>query len=601
MVIETKNKKTQGGDFIITINDSTKTTFTPEDFSEEQIMMKDAVKEFIEREVWPYKERFENKDYGFTKEVMEKAGKLGFLGVSVPEEYGGLGMDFISTMLVCDYISAASGSLSTAFGAHTGIGTLPITLYGTKEQKQKYVPNLASGKWFGSYCLTEPGAGSDANSGKTKAILSEDKKNYLISGQKMWISNAGFASIFIVFARIENDKNITGFIVPADYNNGIILGDEEKKLGIHASSTRQVFFNNTKIPVENMLAQRGEGFKIAMNALNAGRIKLGVACVDAQRRIINGSVKYANERIQFKTPISQFGAIKEKIAKMSVDLYASESGSYRAASDIKDHIEFLKSEGKTDQESELKGLEEYAIECSMIKVFCSEAMQNSSDEGIQIFGGMGFSADTPMEAAWRDARIGRIYEGTNEINRMVSVGMLLKKAAKGHLDLMNPVMKVVENAKSNNYGKLSSESEFAQEELLVQNIKDIFLLLTGAAFQKFGSELENHQIVLLGLSDILIQSYFSESVLLRTIKNHQRAHTNYSETHKDMTQLFLFNSVEKIKNKANEIVLSISNDKDKVGLLKHIDQMTRYKVHPNIVELKTKIADKVIEENEYKL
>jgi alkylation response protein AidB-like acyl-CoA dehydrogenase len=601
MVIETKNKKTQGGDFIITINDSTKTTFTPEDFSEEQIMMKDAVKEFIEREVWPYKERFENKDYGFTKEVMEKAGKLGFLGVSVPEEYGGLGMDFISTMLVCDYISAASGSLSTAFGAHTGIGTLPITLYGTKEQKQKYVPNLASGKWFGSYCLTEPGAGSDANSGKTKAILSEDKKNYLISGQKMWISNAGFASIFIVFARIENDKNITGFIVPADYNNGIILGDEEKKLGIHASSTRQVFFNNTKVPVENMLAQRGEGFKIAMNALNAGRIKLGVACVDAQRRIINGSVKYANERIQFKTPISQFGAIKEKIAKMSVDLYASESGSYRAASDIKDHIEFLKSEGKTAQESELKGLEEYAIECSMIKVFCSEAMQNSSDEGIQIFGGMGFSADTPMEAAWRDARIGRIYEGTNEINRMVSVGMLLKKAAKGHLDLMNPVMKVVENAKSNNYGKLSSESEFAQEELLVQNIKDIFLLLTGAAFQKFGSELENHQIVLLGLSDILIQSYFSESVLLRTIKNHQRAHTNYSETHKDMTQLFLFNSVEKIKNKANEIVLSISNDKDKVGLLKHIDQMTRYKVHPNIVELKTKIADKVIEENEYKL
>ena len=599
MVIE--NKKKQGGDFIITINDSTKTIFTPEDFSEEQIMMKDAVKEFIEREVWPYKERFENKDYGFTKEVMEKAGRLGFLGVSVPEEYGGLGMDFISTMLVCDYISAASGSLSTAFGAHTGIGTLPITLYGTKEQKQKYVPNLASGKWFGSYCLTEPGAGSDANSGKTKAILSEDKKNYLISGQKMWISNAGFASIFIVFARIENDKNITGFIVPADYNNGIILGDEEKKLGIHASSTRQVFFNNTKVPVENMLAQRGEGFKIAMNALNAGRIKLGVACVDAQRRIINGSVKYANERIQFKTPISQFGAIKEKIAKMSVDLYASESGSYRAASDIKDHIEFLKSEGKTDQEAELKGLEEYAIECSMIKVFCSEAMQNSSDEGIQIFGGMGFSADTPMEAAWRDARIGRIYEGTNEINRMVSVGMLLKKAAKGHLDLMNPVMKVVENAKSNNYGKLSSESEFAQEELLVQNIKDIFLLLTGAAFQKFGSELENHQIVLLGLSDILIQSYFSESVLLRTLKNHQRAHTNFSETHKDMTQLFLFNSVEKIKNKANEIVLSISNDKDKIGLLKHIDQMTRYKIYPNIVELKTKIADKVIEENEYKL
>ena len=601
--MSTKTTKSimQGGAFVIKKTSNLDTIFTPEDFSEEQIMMRESVKEFIDREVWPHKERFENKDYAFTKEVMQKAGQLGFLGISVPEEYGGLGMDFVSTMLVCDYISAGNGSLSTAFGAHTGIGTLPITLYGTEEQKQKYVPNLASGKWFGSYCLTEPGAGSDANSGKTKAVLSEDKKNYLISGQKMWISNAGFASIFIVFARIENDKNITGFIVPADYNNGITLGDEEKKLGIHASSTRQVFFNNTKIPVENMLAGRGEGFKIAMNALNAGRIKLGVAVVDAQRRIITGSVKYANERIQFKTPISQFGAIKEKIARMAVNLYASESGSYRAASDIKDHIELLRSKGRSHQESELKGLEEFAIECSMIKVFCSEVMQDAADDGIQIFGGMGFSADTPMESAWRDSRIGRIYEGTNEINRMVSVGMLLKKAAKGHLELMNPVMQVVEKVKSNQFGKLSDNSEFAQEKLLVQNIKDIFLLLTGAAFQKYGSDLEKHQMVLLGLSDILIHSYFSESVLLRTIKNHSRNNINYTETHKYMTQLFLFNSIEKVRNKAKEIILSISNDQEKIGLLKSIDLMTRYINYPNIVELKTKIADAVIKENEYNL
>ena len=600
MATDTINKKTLGGGFVI--NKSSKNSiFTPEDFSDEQIMMRDAVKDFIDREVWPHKERFENKDYAFTKEIMEKAGELGFLGVSVPEEYGGLGMNFVSTMLVCDYISAATGSLSTAFGAHTGIGTLPITLYGTEEQKQKYVPNLASGKWFGSYCLTEPGAGSDANSGKTKAILSVDKKYYSITGQKMWISNAGFASIFIVFARIEDDKNITGFIVPADMDNGITLGDEEKKLGIHASSTRQVFFNNTKVPVENMLAGRGEGFKIAMNALNAGRIKLGVAVVDAQRRVLNGSVKYANERIQFKTPISQFGAIKEKFARMSSDLYACESGCYRAASDIKDHIDFLRSEGKTHQEAELKGLEEYAIECSMIKVFCSEAMQNSSDDGVQIFGGMGFSADTPMEAAWRDARIGRIYEGTNEINRMVSVGMLLKKAAKGHLDLMSPVMKIVEKIKLNQFDKITNNSKFVQEEFLVQKIKDIFLLLTGMAFQKYGADLEKNQITLLALSDILIYSYFCESTLLRTKKNHDRNNENYSETHIQMTQLFIYSSLEKVKEKAKEIVLSIANEKEKIGLINSIEKMTRYNEYPNIVELKTSIADAIIKENEYNL
>ena len=591
----------KGGGFIVKKTSANESIFTPEDFSEEQLMMKDSVKEFIDREVWPHKERFENKDYEFTKEIMEKAGELGFLGVSVPEEYGGLGMDFVSTMLVCDYISSATGSLSTAYGAHTGIAILPITLYGTEEQKQKYIPNLASGKWFGSYCLTEPGAGSDANSGKTRAVLSKDKKNYLISGQKMWISNAGFASIFIVFARIEDDKNITGFIVPADYDNGITLGEEEKKLGIHASSTRQVFFNETKVPAENMLAGRGEGFKIAMNALNAGRIKLGVAVIDAQRRVINGAVKYANERVQFKTPISQFGAIKEKVAIMSANLYACESGCYRAASDIKDHIEFLRDQGKSHQESELKGLEEFAIECSMVKVFCSESMQNCSDEGIQILGGMGFSADTPMEAAWRDSRIGRIYEGTNEINRMVSVGMLLKKAAKGHLDIMNLVMSIVEKVKTSSFEKPLRDSIFSQEQLLVQNIKDIFLLLTGAAFQKYGSDLEKHQMILLGLSDILIESYFSESILLRTIKNCNRNNKNYSETHREMTQLFIFNSIEKVGNKAKEIILSISNEKEKNGLLKSIDLMTRYEEYPNIVELKNKIADSVIKENEYKL
>src|SRR5690606_24311664 len=329
--------------------------FTLEDLSEEQKMMRESTKEFVDREIWAYWERFEKKDYAFTEACMRKAGELGLLSVGVPQEFGGMGMGFVSTMLVCDYISGATGSFSTAFGAHTGIGTLPITLYGSEGQKQKYVPKLASGEWFGAYCLTEPGAGSDANSGKTKAVLSEDGKYYSISGQKMWISNAGFCNMFIVFARIEDDKYITGFIVENDPDNGITMGDEENKLGIHSSSTRQVFFNQTKVPIENMLSERGNGFKIAMNALNVGRIKLAAACLEAQRRVLNEATKYANERIQFETPIINFGAIKAKIADMATNAYVDEAASYRAAKNIEDRIALRVANGNSHQEAELKG------------------------------------------------------------------------------------------------------------------------------------------------------------------------------------------------------------------------------------------------------
>jgi len=315
MNTETTNKDLlRGGQFLVKEIDC-EDIFTPEDFSEEQRMMRDSVKEFVDREIWPNKARFEQKDYALTEESMRKAGELGFLSVAVPEEYDGMGMGFVDTMLVCDYISGATGSFSTAFGAHTGIGTMPITLYGTEEQKKKYVPKLASGEWFGAYCLTEPSAGSDANSGKTKAILSDDGKYYSITGQKMWISNAGFCNLMIVFARIEDDKYITGFIVENDSSNGITMGEEEHKLGIRASSTRQVFFNETKVPVENMLSTRGNGFKIAMNSLNVGRIKLAAACLDAQRRVISESIKYANERVQFKTPIANLGLSVKKLLK----------------------------------------------------------------------------------------------------------------------------------------------------------------------------------------------------------------------------------------------------------------------------------------------
>ena len=382
----------RGGQFLVK-ETKCDDVFTPEDFSEEQTMMKEAVMEFNDREIIPHKARFEAKDYALTEECMRKAGELGFLGVAVPDAYGGMDMGFVSTMLVCDYISSGTGSFSTAFGAHTGIGTMPITLYGTEEQKKKYVPKLASGEWFGAYCLTEPGAGSDANSGKTTATLSEDGKSYKINGQKMWISNAGFCSLMIVFARIKDDKNITGFIVENDSENGITMGEEEHKLGIRASSTRQVFFNDTVVPVENMLSERGNGFKIAMNALNVGRIKLAAACLDSQRRITSLGVQYANERKQFNTPISDFGAIKTKIAEMATSAYAGESACYRAAKNIEDRIAIRQASGNTHQEAELKGVEEYAIECSILKVAVSEDVQNCADEGIQIFGGMGFSEE----------------------------------------------------------------------------------------------------------------------------------------------------------------------------------------------------------------
>ena len=596
--MELKTKSTvKGGEFIIK-DSNPEDIFTPEDFSQEHIMMKESVQEFIDREIWPYKERFEKKDYEFTKQCMQKAGELGFLGVSVPENYGGMGMDFVSTMLVCDYISGATGSFSTAFGAHTGIGTMPIVLYGTEEQKEKYVPKLASGEWFGAYCLTEPGAGSDANSGKTKAVLTEDGRHYLISGQKMWISNAGFANIFIVFARIEDDKNITGFIVPNNPLNGITLGDEENKLGIHASSTRQVFFNETKVPIENMLAGRGDGFKIAMNALNVGRIKLGVACLEAQRRVISNAVHYANERVQFSKPIAHFGAIKEKIARMATSCYVGESANYRAAHDIELKIRSLRQDGLDHQKAELKGVEEFAIECSMIKVGTSEDIQNCADDGIQILGGMGFSADTPMESAWRDARIGRIYEGTNEINRMLSVGMLFKKSMRGELDLMKAVMDVTSKVSSEKSDEnIDPDQILFLERQIVKNLKKIFLLISGYAFQKYGQELDKNQQLLIGLSNIMIEVYFSESAILRTLKNNKKgADMKYQI---DMTSIYVFEATEIVIKSSKELIANISTGDEQLNLMKRVNRLCSYDQIPDIISLKNRVADRVIAKNQY--
>ena len=599
--MEAKEKNIlRGGQFLVKEIDCDE-IFTPEDFSEEQNMMKDAVTEFVDREVWPHKARFETKDYAFTKEVMEKAGALGFLGVAVPEEYDGLGMGFVSTMLVCDYISGTSGSLSTAFGAHTGIGTMPITLYGTEEQKKKYVPKLATGEWFGAYCLTEPGAGSDANSGKTKAVLSDDGKHYLISGQKMWISNAGFCNVMIVFARIEDDKYITGFIVENDPSNGITMGEEEHKLGIRSSSTRQVFFSDTKVPVENMLSERGNGFKIAMNALNVGRIKLAAACLDAQRRLITESIKYANERVQFKTPISKFGAIRQKIAEMSTNCWVGETASYRAAKNIEDRIALRRTNGKdTHQEAELKGVEEYAIECSILKVAVSEHVQKCADEGIQIFGGMGFSEDTPMESAWRDARIARIYEGTNEINRMISIGMLIKKAMKGHVDLLGPATAVaneltgIPSFEQPDYSVL-----FAEEKQIIVNLKKLFLMVSGAALQKYGEKIEEHQQLMLAASDILIQIYMAESALLRAEKLAKKEGEEKVKEQIAMAKLNLFHAIDIIETAGKHSIISFTQGDEQRMMLMGLKRYIKYVNMPNIIELRNIIADKVTEENKY--
>ena len=591
----------KGGEFIIKetqCND----IFTPEDFTDEQKMMRDAVRDFADKEIWGKKDEFEQHNYQLTADVMTKAGNLGFLGVGVPEEYGGLGMPFTSSMLVCDYISGSSGSTSTAFGAHTGIGTMPILLYGTEDQKKKYIPKLASGEHIGAYCLTEPSAGSDANNGKTKAVLSNDKKHYLITGQKMWISNAGFANILTVFARIGDDKNITAFIIENDPENGIKMGKEESKLGIHSSSTRQIFFNETKVPVENMLSERGGGFKIAMNALNIGRIKLAAACLDAERRVTTASVQYANEREQFKTKIIDFGAIKEKIAKMAMDTYVGESATYRAAKDIEDRIAALKDQGKSHQEAELKGAEEFVIECSILKVALSEDAQNCSDQGIQIFGGMGYSTETPMESAWRDSRIARIYEGTNEINRLVTIGMLIKKGMKGELKLMEKAEEVAnELTDIPSFDVPSFDSLFDEEKYLISNLKKVFLMLSGAGLKKYGMDLENHQEVLLSISDILIEIYMSESAILRTEKNCKRYGAEKYSAQIAASKLYLFEACELIISKSRELIFSLSDGSEQKFLLMGLKRFTKYYNYPKPIDLKRTIANIVAKENKYTL
>lgn len=597
-----QTKTIRGGEFIIRDTEASE-VFIPEEFSEEQTMIAQTCTDFLRTEVWPRLEELDSaKSPELITMLMDKAGELGLLGIAVPEEYGGYGMDFNTSMLVTE-CTGAGHSFSVALSAHTGIGTLPIVYYGNEEQKKKYLPKLASGEWKSAYCLTEPDSGSDANSGKTRAVLSADGKKYVLNGQKMWITNGGFADIFIVFAKIadENgalDKNLSAFIVEKSFG-GITMNEPEQKMGIKGSDTRQIFFNDCEVPVENLLSERGNGFKIAVNILNIGRIKLAAAALGGAKRVLDFAIHYANERKQFGVSIASFGAIKHKLAEMAVRIFASESAAYRAGQDIENLIGTLKASGISDAEAKLKALEEYAIECAVMKVHGSEVLDYVADEGVQIYGGMGYSADAPMDRAYRDSRINRIFEGTNEINRLLTVDMLLKRAMKGRLDLMGPAMAVSKEIMSiPDFSSEDADTPFAVEKKILKNLKKAILMVAGAAVQKFMMQLPDEQEVIMNIADMGIELYVAESVLLRVEKLAQLRGIEQVSLQYKMAQVYLYEAVENIARSGRSAITSFAVSDELRVMLMGLKRFT--KAEPvNLKQLRREIADHFIAQNSY--
>jgi alkylation response protein AidB-like acyl-CoA dehydrogenase len=592
MVTSTKNSTTRGGEFLIR-ETSAQNIFIPEEWNEEQRMIEKTCYDFVEKEIWPRLDEIDSmKDPALMPALLDKAGELGLLGTSVPPELGGFGMSFNTTMLVAEALGA-SYSFAVAYGAHTGIGTLPILYFGTEEQKKKYVPKLATGEWKACYCLTEPDSGSDANSGKTKATLTADGKHYVINGQKMWITNGGFADVMIVFAKVDNDKNLTAFIVERGFG-GITMNAEERKMGIKGSSTRQIFFNDCKVPVENMLSERENGFKIAVNVLNIGRIKLGAGAVGGAKMALKTAVNYAKERKQFGQSISEFGAIKYKIAEIATRIFASESAHYRAGQNIDDWYDKLVAEGIESGQARLKSLEEYAIECAILKVHGSEILDYSVDEGVQIYGGMGYSAEAPMDRAYRDARINRIFEGTNEINRLLTVDMLLKRAMKGTLDLMTPAMEVQKELMSiPDFGSGESEGLFAAEKKALVNLKKAGLMVAGAAVQKFMMKLSDEQEIIMNMADMLIEGYVAESTLLRVEKLISQRGEQACEIEKAMALITLHEAMQKAAAAGREAITSFANGDEMRMMLLGLKRFT--KIEPvNLKEARRKVADAIL-------
>jgi alkylation response protein AidB-like acyl-CoA dehydrogenase len=590
-------KAIQGGEFLVRETPA-QDIFIPEQFTEEQRMMAQACQDFIDTEINPNIEAIDGmKDPDLVPSIFKKAGELGLLGIAVPEEYGGMGMSFNTSMLIADIIGGA-GSFSTTYGAHTGIGTLPILYYGTEAQKQQYLPKLATGEWAACYCLTEPDAGSDANSGKTKAVLSPDGKHYLLTGQKMWISNAGFADLFIVFAKIEDDKNLTAFIVEKTFG-GISMNEEEKKMGIKGSSTRQVFFNDCPVPVENMLSDRQNGFKIAVNILNIGRVKLGAGVLGGVRTVISHAINYSTERKQFGVSINTFGAMKSKLAEMAARTYVTESLCYRAGQDIEDRINTYIAEGMKESEAKLKGVEAFAIECAIAKIHGSEVLDYVVDQGVQIYGGMGYSADAPMERAYRDARISRIYEGTNEINRMLMVGMLLKRAMKGEVNLFEPAMAISKELTSvPSFESIDTSELFASEKEVLKNLKKVFLMVGGKAAMALQDKIEDEQEVMMNLADIMTEIYATESAILRTEKLISLKGEAACANQIAMTQVYLAGAVDKINAAAKEAIASFTSGDEQKVMMMGLKRYTKAEL-VNTKELRRKIADHMIAQGKY--
>lgn len=589
------NQPIKGGEFIIR-DTAPKDIFTPEEFTEEHKMIASMCEDFILQEIIPNLDRIDNLEEGLMPSLLKKAGELGLLGLSIPEEYGGMGVDFKTTLLATEYLGLGF-SFSVAYGAHTGIGTLPLLYYGNDEQKNKYVAKLASGEWAAAYCLTEPGAGSDANSGKTKAELSSDGNYYSITGQKMWITNGGFANLFTVFAKIEDDENLTAFLVEAD-SEGISLNPEEKKMGIKGSSTRQVFFNNVKVPVENMLSERGNGFKIALNILNIGRIKLGAAVMGGAKGGINESVRYALEREQFGRSISKYGAIRHKIAEQVIQTYVVESATYRAGQNIDDAIKGLMEGGMDKAQATLKGIELFAPECAVIKVAGSECLDFVVDEAVQIFGGMGYSAEASVERAYRDSRINRIFEGTNEINRMLTVDMVLRRAMKGELDLMGPAMKVAGELMSIPEIKEPSNTPLGDEQNMLDGFKKTILMVAGSAVQKLMQTLAKEQEVLMNIADVAIWTYLAESVYLRVQKKIDSQGEAACEHDIAIAKTYFYDTADKIAKAAKDAIQSFAEGDEARMMLMGLKRFTKTQAF-NPKAARQTIAQKLITDGKY--
>lgn len=587
----------KGGEFLIRETQAHE-IFIPEQWSEEQKMIAQTCKDFLDQEVFPRLVEIDSmKDPKLMPSIMDKAGELGLLGTSVPPELGGFGMDFNTTMLVAEIIGAGH-SVAVALSAHTGIGTLPILYYGNDQQKNKYIPKLATGEWKAAYALTEPDSGSDANSGKTKAVLSADGKHYVLNGQKMWITNGGFADIFVVFAKIDNDKNLSAFIVEKSFG-GITMNEEEHKMGIKGSSTRQIFFNDCKVPAENLLSERENGFKIAVNILNVGRIKLGAAAVGGSKKTISVAVNYAKERKQFGTSIANFGAIKHKISEMVTRVFASESACYRAGQNIDDAYNAFLTGGMESGKARLKSLEEFAIECAILKVHGSEVLDFAVDEGVQIYGGMGFSADGPMDRAYRDARINRIFEGTNEINRILTIDMLMKRAMKGQIDLMTPAMAVQKELMAvPDFNTTEDDGVFSKEKKALHNLKKAGLMVAGAAVQKFMMKLSEEQEVLMNLADMLIEGYVAESTLLRVEKLISIRGEANCNIEKEMAVVYLHSAIEKAASAGKQAIYAFAEGDELRLMMLGLKRFT--KIDPyNLKEARRRIATHVIEKGEY--